>query len=334
MQLLGRIAIVALLAAGLGWGLWVLLLNRSDVRMDLYARAAASRQQDAAPRPIDPKLFRATSCAASSCVMVEVGGMAFLINAGEGSAEGLTSLGLLRVDLDGILLTDANAATVAGLPMLRDGLWREGRREQIPVTGPVSATDVIRGVNYMFAGAKADPAAIEGVGPADATTLSPTAANSGVVVDTGVVKITAVATGAGSSSTQRLYRIDFDNRTLLVAGCGVTADDLASAGEGARSLGIIVPGVSQVMLGADRQAAMSAGRRRAAELMLSSTRSCLSTEQAEEMITRTSAKAVLLQPLWPQATDAATVRAWKEGRANGVSSGLVAGIPGAAIDIP
>ena len=88
VRLAGRLAILIIAVAAAAWAAWYFLLQRQDVQLDLFERDAKARWSAAAPKPPEANTFRATVCATSPCLLVEAGGLAFLVGAGAGSAEG------------------------------------------------------------------------------------------------------------------------------------------------------------------------------------------------------------------------------------------------------
>ena len=317
-RIVGRIFILALLSAGVAWGVWAVALQRADMQMHLYARSAELRNHSALPKPAAPGSFQAVACAAGPCVLVEAGGQAFLVGAGDDAAEGLQAIGLMRPDIKTVLLTDLTARSVVGLPSLRDATWSAGRRAALRVYGPVGVDQVVAGANALLdASGKADPLAV----------LVPGQDAEGAVFTGGGVSIVSLPVSEGAG---RLYRFDFGGKVLLVGGCSVTAADLIAGSRGAGSLYVVIPATSAKMIEIERTAAKSAGR----EALLSdgAGQGCLSVEDVSKAIAATHINGAMLAPLYPAPRDTAAVRAWGVGL---VTPGVPvsAGAPGTVLAI-
>jgi hypothetical protein len=318
--LIGRLSILIIVVAAAAWGAWFLLLQRPDVQLDLYERDARARWQAAAPKQPEAETFRATVCAASPCVFVEAGGLSFLVGAGEGAARGLESLGLMRADLDAVLLPDLQLGTVEGLSELQGAGSARGRSEPTTVFGPDGVLAVVDGANLLLAGSG------EGAGKLLVGTEGEDQGLEGqIVFDTGVVTIRAFATT--SPANERIYRFDFAGKSLLVAGCSATPPDILGAARGTRTAAAVLAAKSDRMLGIEQKAAAAAGA------MLPTSPICMSPEEAIEAIADARLTAGLLAPLTPAPIDAPTRRAWRELVAVPPGLNLAAAEPGTSIDL-
>lgn len=318
MRLAGRLAIVIVAVAVAAWAAWFFLLQNRDVQLDLYKRDATARMQAAKPKQVTAETFRATVCAASPCVLVEAGGLAFLIGAGEGSGEGLSARGLMRADLDGILVNDLSLASVEGLPRLQQLSFALQRSEPTSVFGPDGLLTVVDGANLLLSGAGEQGARLqiglegEDQGPAGK-----------VVFDSGVVAILAFGIAEGG----RVYRIDAGEKSLIVAGCTARGEDVLAAARGARTAAAIIAAESAQMLEIEDRAAAAAG------IVRLSKPTCMSVDEALKAVAEARLAAVLLAPLEPAASDSPARRAWEELVVP--PTGVVAGPgePGAVLDL-
>jgi hypothetical protein len=316
---IGRIFIVALLSAAVAWGVWAFALRRPDMQMQLYARSAELRNEAARPKAAAPGSFQAVACAAGPCLLVEAGGQAFLVGAGDDAAEGLETNGLMRADIKAILLTDLTARSVAGLPSLRDATWRSGRRAALSVYGPAGVDQVIAGANALLDGAgKADPEAALMVGHEV----------EGAVFSGGGVSIASLPVAEGAA---RIYRFDFGGKVLLVGGCDAAAGDLVAAARGASSVYAVLPATSTKMVEIEQTAAKSAGRD--AQLVGAAGQGCLSVEDVSKAVAAAHLNGAMLAPLYPAPRDAAAVRAWGVALAAPAGVPVSAGAPGALLAI-
>ena len=266
---------------------------------DAKARAAAAR-----PNPANAEVFRATVCSAGPCVLVEAGGLAILVGAGEGAAAGLSARGLMRPDLDAIVLADLTLDSIAGLPGVAQGSLAEGRRESLRVYGPSGIVPVIDGVNLMLAG---EPGARLVVG----TDKEDQGLEGLVVFDSGVVSVRAF--GGQGVGEGRVYRVDFEGKSLVIAGCRARAAQIVSAARGTqKAAGILAAGSSRLEDGRDQ---------------------CLEAGDVLAAAGQARLDAVLLSPLRPSAAIPGALRAWRDVMAGEKADEAVVGGPGSVVDL-
>jgi len=253
-------------------------------------------------------------------VLVEAGGLAFLVGAGAGAADGLVSRGLMRADLDGVLLTDFELSSIEGLPGLRRASLAAGRAEPLPVFGPDGALPAIDGANLMLTGTTHDSARL---------TVGVEGEEQGlegkVVFDSGVLAIRAFATSEGGS---RIYRFDFSGRSLLIAGCKARPADLVAAARGAKQASAIIAASSAKMLEIERRAARTTGAP-----LRDEAETCMSAEDIIETARNTRLSAGLFSPLVPAVADSRLKRAWEESATIPAGVNFAIGEPGAVLDL-
>jgi hypothetical protein len=345
MRLIGRLFIVFAALALAGWGVWTFVIGRGDMQQRMFERAAETRYQTAKPKPADAAVFRATICAGTPCVMVEAGGLSFLVGAGHGSAEGLEANGLLRADLDGVLLAGVTLEEIDGLADLPPMLAELGRQEPLPVYGPAGVERAVEGANTLLAAPipKPPPPPLPTRGqPAPQQALTPpgpltvggnvsTAPEATLVFDSGVVTVKSFdVPGGEGASPDRIYRFDFDNRSLLIAGCRAKASDILNAARGAAQASLIVPAASGWMLEAERKAATAAGYK---ATLAGDGAGCLSPEDAIAAMQNAKLAGGLLAPLRPHPADMAGERLWRELVRLPASPRVGLGEPGTSLDL-
>ncbi len=201
--LFGTLAVFAL------FGGLFLVLGKPGASADMFLRDSKARAAKVQIAPANAEAFRATVCAATACVLVEAGGLAFVFGAAR-VADGLSGLGLMRSDLDAIVLPDLTLQTIAGLPHLAKASGAKGRTETLKVFGPAGIVPVVDGINLMLSG---DP----GVRLAAGADSEDQGLEGVVVFDSGVVSIRAF--GGQGRGEGRVHRIDFEGKSLVLAGC-------------------------------------------------------------------------------------------------------------------
>lgn len=212
--LFGAVAIAAVV------GGWWLLANRPGSAVEAYQQE--HRRQEAAARAEPPpaEAFRATVCADTPCVVVEAGGLTFVFGAGNGAADGIRGLGLLHPNIDAVLLPDLSLRTVEGLAAIADGSAQVGRREPLRVYGPAGLLPVVDGANLMLSATRDArlAAGIEGENQG---------AYGRLVFDSGVVSVRGF--GGSERGSGRVFRVDFDGRSLILAGCASLPTEIVTA---------------------------------------------------------------------------------------------------------
>jgi hypothetical protein len=298
------IGALALLAAGQGFG----------GALGRFERDAGRRMAAAKPKSATAETFRATICANSPCVLVEVGGLAFLVGAGEGAAAGLAERGLLRADLDGVLLNDISLASVEGLAAVQRAAFGRGRTEPLPVFGPDGLLTVIDGVNLVLAGSGGEGARLQVGTEGEDEGLA-----GKVVFDSGVVTIRAFAASRGG----RVYRIDDGAKSLIIAGCTASAPDVLAAARGSRSAAAIIAAASPKLISIETNAAAAAG------VSVAAYPACMFPEDAVRAVNDARLSGGLLAPLIPSANMAA----WAEAATIPASAKLALAPAGTVMDL-
>jgi len=309
--------IVGIAVMAVAGGVAFLVLGGGD-GVGAYERAAKERWASSRTSEAPATAFRATVCAVGPCVLVEVAGLNFLIGAADGAAEGLKYKGLLRRDLDGVLLDELNIETIEGLPALGEAMLANGRSEPLPVYGPEGVITLVDGANLMLSGGGDDRlrfvAADEG---------EDQGAAGKVVYDSGVVTVVAFAVSNGAKA--RVYRIDTPQRSLIYAGCGAGPEDVVAAARGARQAAGIIGASSAPLMEAERQAAKAAGQ------PIPATPKCMTHEEAVGAIQSARLLAGLILPLAPLEGD--SLKAWVATAT--IPKGLTAAVgePGIVLDL-
>lgn len=285
-------------------GGWAFLANRPGVAVEAFQREHRLREDATKPRLPSADAFRATVCAASPCVVVEAGGLSFIFGAGEGAAEGIAKLGLMHPGIDALLLPDLAVGTVQGLPGIAEAGARAGRRDALKVYGPAGLLPVVDGANLIVSATQTMrmTPGIEGE-------------NQGgygrVVFDSGVVSVRGF--GGAEPGIGRVYRIDFDGRSLLLAGCTALPANIIAAAREAKSPAAIVFAGSERLLGAPP--------------------ACIDLATVVQTIGQARVAASVVVPGDPDATKAHAVEAWRELLGSGGSSGPQIGHAGTFVDL-
>lgn len=290
---------VAISAAAGGW--WF-LSNRPDAAVNAFKRDHRAQQDASATRLPPAEAFRATVCAAGPCVVVEAGGLTFIFGAGQGAAEGIERLGLMHANIDALLLPDLALKTVEGLPAVAGAL--AGRREPLKVYGPAGMLSVVDGVNLIVS---ATPQArlAAGVEGEDQ------GAYGRLVFDSGVVSVRGF--GGVERGMGRVYRIDFEGRSLILSGCLALPADIIAAAREVKEPGAVVLAGSERLLG--------------------SLSSCIDMPVVVQALSQAKVSASVLLPADPSDTHPLAAAAWREMLSASEPSAPRIGLPGTVIDM-
>ena len=292
------LAAVAITAIAGGW--WLLAM-RPGLAIETFVRDHKQQAETARPHVPAADAFRATICPGEGCVVIEVGGLTFIYGAGAGASEGVTALGLMHSDLDGILLPDASLPSVEGLASLALASGGAGRTDALKVFAPSAALTVVDGANLLASGGRA-PRLI----------LSPDGADQGLagklLFDSGVVEIRAFG------ARGRVYRIEFEDKSLILAGCQAEEEDILAATRGAKvAAGILTAGSAQLLPGETPQ--------------------CTDVAELLEGARQARLAVALIIPADPAPHLSGALPAWQEILAASPSAGVMLGLGDARIDL-
>ncbi len=235
MRLRRDLLLFGVLAAAALAGGWWLLSHRPGGAVEAWQRAAEARAGKTVAAPAEA--FRAKLCDSGACVLVEAGGLAFLFGAGEGASASMQAHGLMRTDVDLVLIPDLDLESVAGLPGVARAARQAGRAETLKVNGPDGLVAIVDGANLL---ASSDQAVRLAVG---LDGLDEGMAGR-VVFDSGVVAIRVFRSADGRG---RAYRVDFDDKSLVLAGCRAGAETIQAAIRGGKSAAAILSSGSTVL---------------------------------------------------------------------------------------
>lgn len=215
-------AVFGALAGYLIWGIG------SQPQAD--AGLAALNDADEGAVDIAPTDFAVVPCRGVSdrgaCVIIAAGGKRVLVGAPSGiGAKGGVDLGQGgKMGLpDAVLLFALEARQIEGLDEIRNLIWESGTLQPVPLVGGEGIEDIGAGLDRTFTVPDA-VAYVSGVrqGDFNARPLASLAVSHGdVAFDTGDLKVSALAGGAG----QLAYQIEYGGAQLILADCGVRAGD-------------------------------------------------------------------------------------------------------------
>ena len=87
---------------------------------------------------------------AETCLLVQAGTSKFIIDSGEGSAANLQSWGIDFTDLEALIISHLHSDHISDVPEIQFQTWLGGRKEHLPVLGPVGTASTIEGFRLAY----------------------------------------------------------------------------------------------------------------------------------------------------------------------------------------
>lgn len=229
MNAIGKSSVVFVTLSGLFWGGWM-LGSQTPEGQEAIARAyEAYHQQQAISNTdlFDTTALRAIVCGgagaersdAKPCLAIVAAGRLFVVDAGSGSAETLTSRAIPMQHLEAVLLTSAGFTQTADLDELYGESARTRESPLLPVYGPAETQRMVDGLNQA-AGFDGATQGLQAWGP------SPEPGQSVIVFEGDGLIVSAFTTQEDAFTGRVGYRFDYRGRSIVVGGDGrvISAD--------------------------------------------------------------------------------------------------------------
>lgn len=306
--------VAALVAVGVG------ALSRPALQDRLVARAADAQIRRNNAALLNDDALRVSLCGTSAplpspkrakaCVAVMAGGKFYIVDAGPESTENLMQWGLPLDRIGGVLLTHFHSDHIGDLGELNLQTWVQGRPAPLAVYGGPGVERVVAGFNEAYAidqgyrtahhtAALMPPATWPMAARPILMPGAPTAAmnRSAVVLDDGVLKITAYETDHRPVEPAYAYRFDYKGRSILITGDTRAHAPLAAAAKGADIL--MSEALNRDMVRQLRASADRAGKPRIAHIMGDIQSYHIAPTEAADLANRSGAKLLVLYHLIP-----------------------------------
>ena len=287
------------------------------VIFDHGAQAQASTINAA---PLDDDAMRIAICGSSAplpserrakaCAVVFAGGKFYVVDSGPESTENLVLWGIPLSSIGGVLLTHFHSDHIGDLGELNLQTWAGGRPAPLAVYGGPGIEGVVEGFNQAYRldqgyrtthhSDRVMPAAtwpmiahrVELAG--DAT---PAKNRTGIVLEEGGLRITAIEVDHAPIAPAYAYRFDYKGRSVVITGDLKYHAPLATAARGADVLvsEAIVPSMTQAL----GKGASAAGRDRTAAIMHDIEDYHITPEQAAQIANQAEVKLLAFYHLLP-----------------------------------
>jgi ribonuclease Z len=193
--------------------------------------------------------------------LVQVAGQQLLFDVGRGATQRLNQLAIPFRDIDAVFLTHFHSDHVSGLPDLWMTGWLPppfGRRSKpFEVWGPVGTSKLLEHLGLAFEANTRIRIPDELLPPAGIELRAHEFESDGVVYEKAGVRVTAFAVDHGELIKPAYgYRVDYDDRAVVISGDTSYDENLIAAARGADLL------IHEVALASDEQLASSKQFRR------------------------------------------------------------------------
>jgi ribonuclease Z len=258
------------------------------VQQAIFDRGAQAQAATINTAPLADDAMRIAICGSSAplpserrakaCAVVFAGGKFYVVDAGPESTENLVLWGIPLSAVGGVLLTHFHSDHIGDLGEFNLQTWAGGRPAPLGVYGGPGIEDVVAGFNQAYRldqgyrtthhSDRVMPAATWPMIPHRvelAGESTPAKDRTGIVLEDGGLRITAIEVDHAPIAPAYAYRFDYKGRSVVITGDLKYHSPLATAARGADVLvsEAIVPSMTQAL----GKGANAAGRDRTAAIM-------------------------------------------------------------------
>jgi ribonuclease Z len=252
----------------------------------------------------------ASAARAKACVAVFAGGKFYVVDVGPESVENLVLWGMPLSSVGGVLLTHFHSDHIGDLGELNLQTWAGGRPAPMTVYGGPGVERIVAGFNDAYridqgyrTAHHTDAVMPAATWPMVARTVelsgeaTPAKNRTGLVLDDGALRITAIEVDHAPITPAYAYRFDYKGRSVLVTGDLKMHEPLAVS---ARGVDVMVSeAISYTMTRSLGAGAKSGGRDRAAKIMHDIEDYHIKPEQAAQIANEAGVKLLVFYHLLP-----------------------------------
>jgi ribonuclease Z len=296
------------------------VLFSGSVQQRLFDGAAEQMSARTNTAPLADDALRIAICGSSAplpsadrakaCVAVFAGGKFYVVDAGPESVENLVLWGVPLSSIGGVLLTHFHSDHIGDLGELQLQTWAGGRRAPLAVYGGPGVEQVVNGFNEAYRldqgyrtahhGEKVMPSATWGMvahpveldGPP-----TPAKDRTGLVLDDGALRITAIEVDHAPITPAYAYRFDYRGRSVVITGDLKYHPPLAKAAAGADVL--ISEAIAKSMTRSLGKGAHAAGKEGTAAIMHDIEDYHIAPEEAAQIANQARVKLLVFYHLLP-----------------------------------
>jgi len=311
-----------------------LLFFAPGLQQWLFDRAALKLTATANTAPLVDDALRVAICGSSAplpsatrakpCVAVFAGGKIYVVDTGPESVENLVLWGIPLSAVGGVLLTHFHSDHIGDLGELNLQTWAAGRSAPLPVYGGRGVEEVVDGFNRAYRldqryrtahhGERLMPAATHAL-VARPVALDGSATSrkdrSGVVLEDGALRVTAIEVDHAPIEPAYAYRFDYKGRSVVITGDLKYHPPLAKAARGVDVL--VSEAIAKQMTQSLGGAARAAGNERTATIMHDIEDYHITPEEAARTANDAGARLLVLYHLLPAPEGFLTRRLFSQG---------------------
>lgn len=309
-------------------------LFEPSVQQALFDRGARQRSATINTSPLADDAMRVAICGSSAplpsehraktCAAVFAGGKFYVVDSGPESTENLVLWGIPLSAIGGVLLTHFHSDHIGDLGELNLQTWAGGRPAPLPVYGGPGIEDIVAGFNHAYRldqgyrtahhTGRVMPAATWPMIPRRIELdgeSTPAKNRTGLVLDEGGLRITAIEVDHTPIAPAYAYRFDYKGRSVVITGDLKFHAPLATAARGADVL--VSEAIAPSMTRALGKGANEAGRDRTAAIMHDIEDYHVTPEQAAQLANEAQVKLLAFYHLLPAPDGFLTRRLFAQG---------------------
>ena len=172
---------------------------------------------------------------AETCLLVQAGPSKFIIDSGEGSAANLQSWGIDYTDLEALILSHLHSDHISDVPEIQFQSWLGGRKEHLPVLGPVGTASTLEGYRLAYELDASYRSEHHGsILPIEAYGYDVVEfdGNSAVIFENKDTKITAFRVDHSPVDPSYAFKVEYKDRSMVISGDTVALDVMVEYSKG------------------------------------------------------------------------------------------------------
>jgi len=172
---------------------------------------------------------------AETCLLVQAGTSKFIIDSGEGSAANLQRWGIDYTDLEAVILSHLHSDHISDMPAIQFQSWLGGRKEHLPVLGPIGTASTIEGFRLAYELDASYRSEHHGsILPIEAYGYDVVEfdGDSALIFENKDTKITAFRVDHSPVDPSYAFKVEYKDRSMVISGDTVALDVMVEYSKG------------------------------------------------------------------------------------------------------
>ena len=172
---------------------------------------------------------------AETCLLVQAGTSKFIIDSGEGSAANLQRWGIDYTDLEAVILSHLHSDHISDMPAIQFQSWLGGRKEHLPVLGPIGTASTIEGFRLAYELDASYRSEHHGsILPIEAYGYDVVEfdGDSALIFENKYTKITAFRVDHSPVDPSYAFKVEYKDRSMVISGDTVALDVMVEYSKG------------------------------------------------------------------------------------------------------